>query len=336
MKDIIVVIQNKENLSSINQNLPVTIKIGPGSSLAFYNDKTGFDLRLDLKKESPRLKLIKLQMDRLRKARDKREEAKGEIKTSSHERRNEVRTDIKPEQAFSKLANSKYLKKKRDAYVVDFKKGRRIDRKAEGKTRIQDVIDVSGLKGGNMYIRLHIDGESPKGVPHRYWAYYHPSQKTFIREGTTKRALIFHGTKISKIDYRVSKAKKAARITQKPKEKPKPKMSEKERRENRRFGILQKNWDNVYGNEAYIFKNKLFYIPNFLQDDSDFEKYWQRIDATLEKALMDKPFNLKTTEKRRKYIQEVIQGEGSINLDLNTRLYAEDFFETKVNGKKSL
>ncbi|MBD3156297.1 hypothetical protein GF369_00555, partial [Candidatus Peregrinibacteria bacterium] len=328
-----IALSTERHLSSINQNLPVTITVGPGSFLEFYNDKTGFTLRLDLKKESPRLAIIKRQMDRLKKAKEKKEDVGERIKASGHEKRRGLRQDINPQQVFDKLAHSKYLKKKGDTYIVDFKKGRRIDRVAEEKTKIQDIIDVSGLQGGNMYIRLHIDGKSPSGRRHRYWAYYHPSQKTFIREGTTKRALIFHGTKISNIDYRVSKAKKAARIKQKPKQKPKPKISEKERRENRRFGILQKNWDNVYGNEAYIFQNKLFSVPNFLQDDSDFAKYWERLDVTLEKALTDEPFNLKTTEKRRKYIQEVIQGEGSVNFDLNTRLYAEDFFETKVNGK---
>jgi len=321
-------------LDEINKNIPVSIQLGPGSSLEFFNKEKNFSIKLDLKVYSPRLNLIKKHLDALKKLRDRKEKGRNRIQAATRARLASVKKSVRPEENFSLLANkslSKYLKKQGNIYVVDFKKGNRIDRKAEKNTRIHDLLDLSRLKGGNMYVRIYIDGVSPAGVKHQYWAYYHPSQNTFIVEGTTKRARIFHGTKISHIQYRVSRPKKAATPKVAPKAKPKPQISEKKRREERLGRIEQKNWDNVYRNDRYIFENKRFYVPGFLQDDSDFEKNWGRIDGILEASLSGAPFNLQSSTARRKYIQDVIQGNSIF--DLNTRLYAQDFFETKINGK---
>lgn len=325
-----------KNKNDINKNIPLTIALGPGSKLFFHNKK-GYEKTIDLKSSSPIVKIYERQKRDLKTLLDKKKKGKESVRQSASTRRETVRQGVKPESNFNLLANkskSQYLKKKPGGiYVVDFKKGKRIDRRAEKATQIQDLLDLSRLSGGNMYIRIHLDGVSPGGIKHKYFAYYHPSQKTFIREGTTKRALIFHGTKISKIDYRVSNPKKAAAPKIVPrKQKVAPKVSERERLENRKFGIEQKNWDNVYGNENYVLKNGKFYVPTFLQDNSDFKKHWGRIDGIVESALAGPPFNLKTTKARRNYIQKVIQGEGW-NFDWNDTLYAQDFFETKFNGK---
>lgn len=327
--DISVTIER--NMGLINKHLPVTISIGPGSQLAFVNEKQNFSLVMDLKINSPLASLYKEQLRAYDQAKKNKEKGREKVKTSSKEKLSTVKGSVKESQLLDQ-SKSKYLKKKGNIYVVDFKgKGKRIDRNAEKNTRIHDLLDLSRLKGGNMYVRIHLDGVSRAGIRHKYWAYYHPSQETFIKEGTTDRALIFHGTKIDKIEYKYRKPKKAKMPKVAPTEvkaKEKPQVSERKRRLERKFKILQANWDSFYGKEAYVMQNKRFSVPKTLQDDSDFKKYWGRVSRPLEAALARAPFNLTTTEARRKYIQDVIQE------DLNSRLYAEDFFEYKVNGKE--
>lgn len=315
----------------LNQNLPITAKFGPKSSLEFHNEKNKFSLKLDLKTDSPRLRLIQSQIDDLSRAKENRDEKKDAVVDKAKSGLKETKAAVNPQANFELMANqskSQYLKKQGDIYVVDFKKNGKIDRKAEHDVQIQDLLDLSRLSGGNMYVRIYIDGKSQSGAPHKYWAYYHPSQRTFIKEGTTQRALIFHGTKISKIEWKVSPPKKAAMPKETPVERQRaPRQSEAAREKARLAKVEAKNWKNVQNNHHYIFKNDRFYVPEFIQDDSDFKKNWTRITAVLDTALSESPFNLTSPEARRKYIQDVIQD------GLNSRLYAEDFFNYKINGK---
>jgi len=328
----------RSNLNIINRYIPISIQLGPGSVLEFYNDKKKFSLKFDLKLDSPRLQLIQSQLDHLQRSKERKAQVREQIHARTRTQLSGMRQSINPSAEFTnqlmRTSKSPYLKKKGDIFVIDFKgKSRHIDRKAEKQTKIQDILDLSRLNGGNMYVRIHLDGVSPNGVKHKYWAYYHPTQRTFIVEGTTKRARVFHGTKIDKIEYRVATPKKATMPIVAPsrKQKKAPRISESRRRAERLGRIERKNWDNFHRNHAYIFKNKRFYVPRFIQDDDDFKNNWGRIDATLEGSLARPPFNLRSTKARRKYIQDVIQGNSMF--DLNSRLYAQDFFETKVNGK---
>jgi len=323
-------IATKENITAINNHLPITIKLGPGGSLEYYNKKKDFSLKLDLKKDLPWLRLVQRQLEESTRLRKGREQARARINTQAKKHLEKLRRSIKPAEALTDIIgtqNSPYLKKRNGIFVINFKKHEQIDRKAERRVKIQDVLNLSHLDGGNMYVRIHLDGVSPAGKKHKYWAYYHPSQKTFIIEGTTKRAKIFHGTKIDKIEYRTSKPKKAVVPKTAPKTKSRLKLTEKERIKRRLGRIEKNNLINLDENYRYISKNQSFSVPRFLQNDDDFERNWGRIDATIETALTGAPFNLKTTQARRKYIQTIIQE------NLNSRLYAKDFFEMKVNGK---
>ncbi|MBA4336653.1 hypothetical protein C0416_02660 [bacterium] len=323
----------EKNSEVINNNIPVTIQLGPNSSLSFYakGNKQSF-LEFNMLTEAPRLKEVEAKKKEL-------EEAKAKETEKANEKKQEFSKEIEKHLDSGNFVNQlisekgdQYLKEtdENGVYKVNFidQKGK-VDRKAEHDVQIQDLLDLSRLKGGNMYIRVYLDGKSQSGVPHKYWAYYHPSQKTFIREGTTQRALIFHGTKISQITYEAYKPKEREQLPQEEKAKAQTVSQEETKKLEaiREQKIRENELTVLEKNKNYVFKNQDFKVPGILREDSDFEANWDRIDQGLEEVLTRAPFNLKTTEERRVYVQNSIQEWSNKNLN------AEDFFKIPVNGQ---
>ncbi|MFC1600001.1 hypothetical protein ACFL3T_03175 [Patescibacteria group bacterium] len=87
--------------------------------------------------------------------------------------------------------------------------------------------------------------------------------------------------------------------------------------------------DFYYG---YIFQNAQYDVPEQLRNDEHFKNVdiWKKVGRYIGPILENPPFHPMSPTQKRHYIQEIIQKQ------LNSRLYAEDFFKVSLDGKREL
>ena len=348
LTDIGKTIEN--NSKEIEKNMPCTLTLDKGGKLRFHNKK-GFDLKVDLKDSSELLKMLSSMREKIKKLREKLGMKKQEVVKGTVKKKAKLKKDVQkaiveePNKALEQLVptKSKYLVKKGKGFQVKFltPKGK-VDRKAESSTRIHDLFDLTKLRGGNIHLSFTVSGTTRGGRKFKHEAVYHKGAETFHIKGTTTRVRIYHNNLITNIKYEAGayKPKETEPITKKPKTEPvqgiktlerKPADLDKAREEaERKREHADALIDDIY--YGYIFQNGRFIVPKELRDDKNFKniKLLKKAQRYLEPILEEPPFKITNPTQARKYIQEVFQ------LELNSRVYAEDFFRVAIDGKRKL
>lgn len=328
----------KTNRNTLANNFPFTMSLEKGGMLRFKTAKGEF-LKVDLKKESVSLKVLKSLRENYKKLREKKNQRKQEIVKKTKGNKQKLHTDFQkglkdnPTANFDQLVSGKYLKKKGKSYTVNFMKKGKLDKKAEKSVQIQDLFDLSKLKGGNIHISFLVTGVSPAGNKFKHVAIYHKGAGTFFIKDSTRRVRIYHNTVISNITYKAGEYKPAgAKVAPKakPQLKTKPKSKSETISEKERLRRAKEDLTDMY--YGYVFQNAKFKVPKNIQDDKHFENIniWKKVSRYMGPILEGPPFGLTSPQQRREYIQEIIQKQ------LNENLYAEDFFKIKLGGERDL